>query len=98
MSALSAAALLFSCVNCIKLALESSQPMSAITEKFAKTYDEDTGALGVLTPTHQPRATENVPGMIALTIAAMGDLCTRGPFWALPPRFLHGGALRPARG
>jgi MFS transporter, ACS family, tartrate transporter len=34
-----------------------------------------------------------VPGMIALTIAAMGDLCTRGPFWALPPRFLHGGAL-----
>ena len=29
-----------------------------------------------------------VPGMIALTIAAMGDLCTRGPFWALPPRFL----------
>lgn len=34
-----------------------------------------------------------VPGMIALTIAAMGDLCTRGPFWALPPRFLHGSAL-----
>lgn len=34
-----------------------------------------------------------VPGMIALTVAAMGDLCTRGPFWALPPRFLHGGAL-----
>jgi MFS transporter, ACS family, tartrate transporter len=34
-----------------------------------------------------------VVGMIALTIAAMGDLCTRGPFWALPPRFLHGGAL-----
>jgi len=34
-----------------------------------------------------------VPGMIALTVAAMGDLCTRGPFWALPPRFLHGSAL-----
>jgi MFS transporter, ACS family, tartrate transporter len=34
-----------------------------------------------------------VPGMIALTIAAMGDLCTRGPFWALPPRFLSGSAL-----
>jgi ACS family tartrate transporter-like MFS transporter len=34
-----------------------------------------------------------VPGMIALSVAAMGDLCTRGPFWALPPRFLSGSAL-----
>jgi ACS family tartrate transporter-like MFS transporter len=34
-----------------------------------------------------------VPAMIALTIAAMGDLATRGPFWALPPRFLSGSAL-----
>ncbi len=34
-----------------------------------------------------------VPGMIALTIAAMGDLCTRGPYWALPSRFLSGSAL-----
>jgi ACS family tartrate transporter-like MFS transporter len=34
-----------------------------------------------------------VPGMIALCVAAMGDLCTRGPFWALPQRFLAGSAL-----
>jgi MFS transporter, ACS family, tartrate transporter len=34
-----------------------------------------------------------VPGMIALTVAAMGDLCTRGPFWTLPQRFLSGSAL-----
>lgn len=34
-----------------------------------------------------------VPGMIALTIAAVGDLGSRGPFWALPPRFLAGSAL-----
>ncbi len=34
-----------------------------------------------------------LPGMIALSIAAMGDLCTRGPFWALPQRFLSGSAL-----
>ena len=34
-----------------------------------------------------------MPGLIALSIAAMGDLCTRGPFWALPPRFLSGSAL-----
>lgn len=29
-------------------------------------------------------------GMVALTIAAVGDLSTRGPFWALPRRFLTG--------
>jgi ACS family tartrate transporter-like MFS transporter len=34
-----------------------------------------------------------LPGMVALSIAAMGDLCTRGPFWALPQRFLSGSAL-----
>jgi ACS family tartrate transporter-like MFS transporter len=34
-----------------------------------------------------------VPAMVALTIAAMGDLSTRGPFWALPQRFLSGSAL-----
>jgi MFS transporter, ACS family, tartrate transporter len=34
-----------------------------------------------------------VPALAALTVAAMGDLCTRGPFWALPPRFLSGSAL-----
>jgi ACS family tartrate transporter-like MFS transporter len=34
-----------------------------------------------------------LPGMVALTIAAMGDLATRGPFWALPPLFLSGSAL-----
>ena len=36
--------------------------------------------------------TSPVPGMIALTVAAVGDLSTRGPFWALPTRFLSGGA------
>jgi len=34
-----------------------------------------------------------VPGMIALTVAAIGDLSTRGTFWALPSRFLTGSAL-----
>ena len=32
-------------------------------------------------------------GMLALSIAAVGDLGSRGPFWALPPRFLSGGSL-----
>ena len=33
-----------------------------------------------------------LPGMIALTVAAVGDLGTRGPFWVLPTRFLTGSA------
>jgi D-galactonate transporter len=31
--------------------------------------------------------------MTALAIAAVGDYCTRGPFWALPGKFLTGTAL-----
>jgi ACS family tartrate transporter-like MFS transporter len=31
--------------------------------------------------------------MAALTVAAVGDYCTRGPFWALPGKFLTGSAL-----
>jgi D-galactonate transporter len=31
-----------------------------------------------------------IPAMIALTVAAVGDYGTRGPFWALPGKFLTG--------
>jgi ACS family tartrate transporter-like MFS transporter len=31
--------------------------------------------------------------MAALAVAAVGDYCTRGPFWALPGKFLSGSAL-----
>jgi len=41
-------------------------PIEAITEKFARIYEEDTAALGVLKPTLTPRATQSVPGMIAI--------------------------------
>ena len=34
-----------------------------------------------------------VPSMIALTVAAVGDMSTRGAFWTLPGRFLTGNAL-----
>lgn len=33
-----------------------------------------------------------VAGLLALTVAAVGDYGTRGPFWALPGRFLAGDA------
>jgi ACS family tartrate transporter-like MFS transporter len=47
------------------------------------------GGLGFLASAY---FTSPLPGMIALTIAAVGDLGTRGPFWALPTRFLTGTA------
>ena len=31
-----------------------------------------------------------IPAMIALTVAAVGDYATRGPFWAMPGKFLTG--------
>lgn len=31
--------------------------------------------------------------MAALAVAAVGDYCTRGPFWAMPGKFLSGSAL-----
>jgi D-galactonate transporter len=42
----------------------------------------------------------SAPGaaMVALSIAAVGDYCTRGPFWAMPPRFLSGSVLAVAIG
>ncbi|HEY8519454.1 MAG TPA: MFS transporter [Gammaproteobacteria bacterium] len=36
--------------------------------------------------------TSPVPGMIALTVAAIGDLGSRGPFWTLPAKFMTGSA------
>jgi ACS family tartrate transporter-like MFS transporter len=33
-----------------------------------------------------------VAAMVALSIAAVGDYSTRGPFWALPGKFLTGSA------
>jgi ACS family tartrate transporter-like MFS transporter len=47
------------------------------------------GALGFVASAY---FTSPWPAMIALTIAAVGDLGTRGPFWALPTRFLTGSA------
>jgi ACS family tartrate transporter-like MFS transporter len=47
------------------------------------------GALGFLASAY---FTSPLPGMLALTVAAVGDLGTRGAFWALPTRFLTGSA------
>ena len=46
-------------------AKESGQPISAITEKYTKIYNDDMASLGVLPPDIQPKATEHIGEMIA---------------------------------
>ena len=50
----------------IRASRESGEPIGAITEKFAAIYRADMAALGVLPPTMEPAATENIPGMIVM--------------------------------
>ncbi|HSC13707.1 MAG TPA: MFS transporter, partial [Gammaproteobacteria bacterium] len=47
------------------------------------------GALGFIASAY---FTSPWPALVALAVAAVGDLGTRGPFWALPTRFLTGSA------
>ena len=55
-------------------AAETGRPIAAITEETTRWYHEDMGALGVLAPTHEPRATAYVPQMVAMieTLVARG--------------------------
>jgi cysteinyl-tRNA synthetase len=50
----------------IKRAVENGETLAALTTRFARYMDEDTGALGILPPDHSPRATEYVPQMLGI--------------------------------
>ena len=50
-------------INAAKL---TGEPISAITEKFARIYNEDMAAIGVEKPDCQPRATEYISQMLAM--------------------------------
>jgi len=50
----------------IKRAVENGESISQLTSRFTKYMHEDTQALGILPPDHEPRATAYVPQMLGL--------------------------------
>ena len=58
----------------IKRAAENGESIKVLTDRFIGFMHEDSTALGVEAPTHEPRATEFVPQMLRL----IGDLETNG--------------------
>jgi cysteinyl-tRNA synthetase len=50
----------------ISRAAENGEPIDALTRRFTAAMHEDFAALGIEPPDHEPRATEYIPGMIAM--------------------------------
>jgi cysteinyl-tRNA synthetase len=50
----------------IQRAAENREPIDALTGRFTAAMREDCTALGVEPPDHEPRATQHVPGIIAM--------------------------------
>lgn len=55
----------------IKRAAENGEPIDALTERFIRFMHEDAGALGVIRPTQEPRATQHIPQIIAMIEALL---------------------------
>ncbi|MGR3541678.1 MAG: cysteine--tRNA ligase, partial [Hasllibacter sp.] len=55
-------------------AAQTGRPIREITDETLGWYREDMAALGNLPPTHEPRATDHIPGMVAM----IGDLIAKG--------------------
>ncbi len=64
----------------IARALERGIPIRALTDEMIDAMRRDIGALGILAPTHEPRATDYVPQMLAM----IGKLETRGLAYRAP--------------
>jgi cysteinyl-tRNA synthetase len=50
----------------ISRAAENGEPIDALTRRFIDAMHADFEALGIEPPDHEPRATEHIPGMIAM--------------------------------
>ncbi len=48
----------------IKRAVENNEPVAALTQRFIDAMNDDARALGVISPNHEPRATQYVPQML----------------------------------
>ena len=48
----------------IRRAVENNEPIAALTERFITAMHEDSDALGIERPDHEPRATDHVPEML----------------------------------
>lgn len=55
----------------IASAMEQNVPISEITEKYARIYNEDLAALNCLPPTVQPKATEHIQQMADIIVTLM---------------------------
>ena len=53
--------------NIIKRAAENGESVQSLTSRFTKAMHEDYDRLGLLRPDIEPKATEHVPGIIAMT-------------------------------
>jgi len=68
----------------IRRAAENGEPIGALTERVIASINADCAKLAIVPPDHEPRATQHVPGMIALIstliekdyayVAANGDV------------------------
>ena len=57
----------------IDQARKNGEPIETLTERTTRDFHDDATALGCLPPTHEPRATQHVPGMIQLIEKLIGQ-------------------------
>lgn len=57
----------------IKRAQENGEGIEELTERFIAAMNEDTQALGILAPDHEPRATQHIPDIIAMIERLMAN-------------------------